>query len=251
MTYHQIIQLKNGASCCLRSGTAADGQAARDNFILTHAETDNLLTYPEENTLTATQEDEYLQAKTASPNEVEILAIVDGKVAGTAGINAVGGCYKLQHRAEFGISIAKEFWGLGIGQALTDACIDCARKAGYAQLELDVVADNASALALYKKFGFVEYGRNPKGFRSRNTGYQELVLMRLCNPTIKRPRLGANRAGQGRFIVFMDYASGLSNSLAISSSSLRMGRCCGQIFSHLPHFRQSEARRPGAVWTSS
>ena len=55
MTYHQIIQLKNGASCCLRSGTAADGQAALDNFILTHAETDNLLTYPEENTLTATQ----------------------------------------------------------------------------------------------------------------------------------------------------------------------------------------------------
>ena len=150
MTYHQIIQLKSSASCCLRSGTAADGQAALDNFILTHAETDNLLTYPEENTLTATQEGEYLQAKTESPNEVEILAIVDGKVAGTAGINAVGGC------------------------------IDCARKAGYAQLELDVVADNASALALYKKFGFVEYGRNPKGFRSRNTGYQELVLMRLA-----------------------------------------------------------------------
>ena len=68
MTYHQIIQLKNGASCCLRSGTAADGQAALDNFILTHAETDNLLTYPEENTLTATQEGEYLQAKTESPN---------------------------------------------------------------------------------------------------------------------------------------------------------------------------------------
>ena len=111
MTYHQIIQLKNGVSCCLRNGTAADGQAALDNFILTHAETDNLLTYPEENTLTATQEGEYLQAKTESPNEVEILAIVDGKVAGTAGINAVGGCYKLQHRAEFGISIAKEFWG--------------------------------------------------------------------------------------------------------------------------------------------
>ena len=42
MTYHQIIQLRNGASCCLRSGTAADGQAALDNFILTHAETDNL-----------------------------------------------------------------------------------------------------------------------------------------------------------------------------------------------------------------
>ena len=27
--------------------------------------------------------------------------------------------------------------------------------------------------------GFVEYGRNPKGFRSRLTGWQEVVLMRL------------------------------------------------------------------------
>ena len=36
-----------------------------------------------------------------------------------------------------------------------------------------------AALALYKSVGFVEYGRNPKGFRSRTAGWQELVLMRL------------------------------------------------------------------------
>ena len=34
------------------------------------------------------------------------------------------------------------------------------------------------ALALYESEGFVEYGRNPKGFRSRFTGWQALVLMR-------------------------------------------------------------------------
>ena len=41
-----------------------------------------------------------------------------------------------------------------------------------------------------------------------------------------------------------------SNSFATSSSSWRMGRCCGQTFSHLPHFTQSDALRPGAVRTS-
>ena len=41
-----------------------------------------------------------------------------------------------------------------------------------------------------------------------------------------------------------------SNSFATSSSSLRMGRCWGQTFSHLPHLRQSDALRPGAVWTT-
>lgn len=53
------------------------------------------------------------------------------------------------------------------------------RQAGYLQLELEVVADNARAIALYKKLGFVEYGRNPRGFRKRNGDYQELVYMRV------------------------------------------------------------------------
>ena len=73
----------------------------------------------------------------------------------------------------------RAYWGLGVGRALTKACIECARAAGYVQLELEAVAENKAALALYKSVGFVEYGRNPKGFRSRKTGWQELVLMRL------------------------------------------------------------------------
>lgn len=62
---------------------------------------------------------------------------------------------------------------------MTKACIKCAKEAGYAQLELNVVADNQSAIRLYEKMGFVEYGRNPKGFCSRMSGYQELIYMRL------------------------------------------------------------------------
>ena len=62
---------------------------------------------------------------------------------------------------------------------MTEACIRCAREAGYTQLELTVVADNERAVALYEKAGFVEYGRNPRGFRSRTAGFQELVFMRL------------------------------------------------------------------------
>ena len=100
-------------------------------------------------------------------------------MAGTAGIEAIGAQYKVKHRAEFGVNVLKEYWGLGIGRALMEACIQCAREAGYVQLELEVVADNERAVSMYKRAGFVEYGRNPKGFCSRTAGYQELVLMRL------------------------------------------------------------------------
>lgn len=179
MKYSQKITLKNGNQALLRNGTAADGAAVLENFNLTHAETDFLLSYPGEKGFTTEQEANFLDEKEKSANEVEIVAFVDGKVAGTAGIDAVGSRYKVKHRAEFGISIAKEYWGLGLGKALTEACIACAKEAGYTQLELDVVAENESALALYRKVGFVEYGRNPRGFNSRIGGYQELVYMRL------------------------------------------------------------------------
>ena len=179
MEYRETTTLKDGRECILRNGTEADGQALLEIFNLTHEETDYLLTYPGEGHMTAEGEAQFLRELAESTSGIEILAEVDGLVVGSAGIDAVGTKEKLRHRAEFGISVAREYWGLGIGRALTRACVACARRAGYAQLELDVVADNASAIALYTSEGFVEFGRNPRGFRTRSGSWQELVLMRL------------------------------------------------------------------------
>ena len=179
MEYNSTVTLKDGRACILRNGTASDGQALLDVFNLTHEQTDYLLTYPGEHSYTAQQEADFLKEKTDSTDEIELLAELDGVIVGTAGIGCVGRREKTRHRAEFGISVDKAYWGLGIGRALTEACIECAKKAGYAQLELEVVAENRSAIGLYESEGFVEYGRNPKGFRSRLTGWQEVVLMRL------------------------------------------------------------------------
>ena len=122
---------------------------------------------------------EFLKQKTESTDEIELLAEVDGAVVGSAGIGCVGRREKTRHRARFGISVDKAYWGLGIGRAMTEACIECAKTAGYVQLELEAVAENEHALALYRIVGFAEYGRNPKGFRSRISGWQAVVLMRL------------------------------------------------------------------------
>lgn len=179
MEYLKTITLKDGRQCVLRNGTEADGQASLDSFILTHEQTDFLLTYPDEISMTAEEQGRFLKEKTESADEIEILALVDGRVAGTAGVEAIHKREKTRHRAEFGVSVDMAYWGLGIGRALTEACIECARKAGYSQFELEVVSDNTAALSLYKSVGFVEYGRNPRAFRSRFTGWQELIYMRL------------------------------------------------------------------------
>ncbi len=179
MKYYQKIILKSGKEALIRSGEAADGPAVYENFNQTHAETDYLLSYPDENNFDPAQEAQFLEEKMKSPNEAQLLALVDGTVAGTAGIEAVGRKDKVKHRAAFGISVSKAYWGLGIGRALANACIRCAKEAGYSQLELTAVADNERALALYSSLGFEEFGRNPKGFCSRISGFQELVYMRL------------------------------------------------------------------------
>ena len=179
MKYNKTIALKDGRTCIIRNGTEEDGQELLDVFLATHAQTEYLLTYPEESSFTAEQEAAFLKMKTESPDEIELIAIVDGKVTASAGISCPNRRVKTKHRSEFGISVDRAYWGLGIGYALTQACIECARNAGCLQLELAAVAENESALSLYRKAGFVEYGRNPRGFRTRSGRWQELVLMRL------------------------------------------------------------------------
>ena len=174
MEYRKTITLKDGRICILRNGTEKDGEAVLDN-----EQTDNLLSYPDESDITAEQEAQFLKNKTESDYEIEILAEVDGTVVGLAGIDQVGSKYKVCHRTDFGISVDQAYWGLGIGRALMEACIECAKKAGFEQIELNVIADNSRAIDMYEKAGFVEFGRNPRGFKSRISGYQELVYMRL------------------------------------------------------------------------
>lgn len=179
MKYNKTVVLKDDREIVLRNGTSDDGENVFNVFNKTHDETDYLLSYPDENCFDAKKEGEFLKKKTESRNEIEILAILEGKVIGIAGIDAIGTKDKVKHRAEVGIAILKEYWGLGIGSVLLNACIECARQAGYVQLELNVVSDNERAISMYKKAGFIEFGRNPKGFHSRFTGYQEVIYMRL------------------------------------------------------------------------
>ena len=180
MHYSSVCQLKDGKLLTLRNAEATDAEAFLAYFLQCHGETDYLTTYPDETENNPEKVSARLGAKADSASEIEILAIVDGTVVGSAGIDVVRDRDKTRHRADFGISILRDYWGCGIGNALTAACLDCAREAGYRQVELEAVSENQSALNLYRKYGFAEYGRNPRGFRTRAGVWQELVLMRLA-----------------------------------------------------------------------
>ncbi len=179
MKYSKTVILKDGRTCTVRNGTEHDADGVLANFIATHGQTEFLTTYPDETPITPDQERAYLAGKEASERDAALVAEVEGTITGTAGVDGFRAADKTKHRAHFGISIDQAWWGIGIGRALTEACIECAKAMGYLQLELEVVAENERALALYRSAGFTEYGRNPKGFRTRDGRWQENVLMRL------------------------------------------------------------------------
>ena len=177
MKYLDVITLKNGKQCILRNAKREDGESSLEVFIKSHEETDYLASYPDEIKYTIKAQGEYIQNLTDSKDEIELLAIVDDKIVGMAGLNRVSKNEKTKHRAQFGILVLKDYWNLGIGKALLNACIKIAKLAGYIQIELDVVKSNINAINLYKSFDFETIGEIKYGFKSRYNGFQPLLIM--------------------------------------------------------------------------
>ena len=80
---------------------------------------------------------------------------------------------------EIGMAVAREWRGRGVGSALLAAAIEWARERGLHKLSLGVFAHNASAIALYRKFGFVEEGRRLKHYRRASGELWDAVDMGL------------------------------------------------------------------------
>ncbi len=179
MRYDKIIKLKDGRLCNIKNPEICDAAEMVRNFNLTHEETDFLASYVEEKHVTIDEETAFIEAQNRSDRNIQLCAYINHHIVGMAGISQIKNSIKMGHRATYGIGIEREYWGLGLGEALTKSCIECAKNAGFLQLELEVVADNTSAINLYKKMGFEEMGRNPMGFGTKAGIWQELLSMRL------------------------------------------------------------------------
>jgi putative acetyltransferase len=131
--------------------------------------------------------DEIWQQKLAdnlAPGKADVVfaAELQGEVVGSAGLHPVSPSPRRRHAMMLGISVLPTAQGQGVGSALMQAMCDYAD--GWAQvlrLELQVYADNAPALALYRKFGFVLEGRHP-AYAMRHGAYVESLSMARLHP---------------------------------------------------------------------
>jgi RimJ/RimL family protein N-acetyltransferase len=81
---------------------------------------------------------------------------------------------------ELGMMVAADRRGQGVGTALVAAAIEWARAHGLPELTLGVFPHNAAAIALYRKFGFVEKRRLVEHFQRRNGERWDLIEMSLA-----------------------------------------------------------------------
>jgi len=80
---------------------------------------------------------------------------------------------------ELGMMVAREWRGRGVGSALVAAAIEWARGRGLHKLALGVFPHNEAAIALYRKFGFVEEGRRVRHMRRASGELWDLIDMGL------------------------------------------------------------------------
>ena len=99
-----------------------------------------------------------------------------------------------RHVASLGMAVSPGWRGRGVGSALMALAIDWARSAGIEKLALSVYPDNEAALALYRKFEFVEEGRLV-GHSKKSIGYLDEVVMGrwLVTPPERQDGRGARR----------------------------------------------------------
>ena len=91
-----------------------------------------------------------------------------GSIVGYAGIHLIGPEADVQT-----VAVATDQQGMGIGRALIAALVERARGGGARVLHLEVRADNAAALSLYGRNGFMVDGRR-RDYYGRG---QDAVLM--------------------------------------------------------------------------
>jgi RimJ/RimL family protein N-acetyltransferase len=80
---------------------------------------------------------------------------------------------------ELGMLVAAGWRGRGVGTALVAASIEWARARRLHKLTLGVFPHNQAAIALYRKFGFVEEGRRVRHIRRASGELWDLIEMGL------------------------------------------------------------------------
>lgn len=171
------IKDKLDRTVVLRSAEVSDAEALIEYLKVTTAETPFLIREPDEVTITLEQEERFIESRIEAEKELMLVAMIDGKHIGNCSLMSLAPYKRYAHRCEVAIALYQEYCGCGIGKAMMQTVLEVAKKLGYEQAELEVIADNKNAIAMYESLGFVKYGTFPYNMKYTNGTYAEADWM--------------------------------------------------------------------------
>jgi putative acetyltransferase len=124
------------------------------------------------------QSEDDVRKKVENPPEglYRLVAEVDGRVVGASGLHC-SHSPRRRHSADCGLSVHSDYWNRGVGSTLIAAVVDLADNwLDLKRIELGVYVDNAAAIHLYEKFGFIIEGTRRK-YAFREGEYVDVHVM--------------------------------------------------------------------------
>jgi ribosomal protein S18 acetylase RimI-like enzyme len=110
---------------------------------------------------------------------VHVVAVTDDGVVGWCDLRPKT-APTLRHTAVLGMGVVTAYRGRGIGSRMLATTLELALERGIRRSELIVRTDNAAAIALYRRFGFVEEGTCRNYMRVDGVDYDALLMARLA-----------------------------------------------------------------------
>ena len=171
------IKDKLGRTVTFRNARPEDAADLVEYLKVTSAETPYLIREPDEITITKENEENFIRAKIDSERELMLIALIDGKHIGNCSLMSIAPYRRYRHRCEVAIAFYKEYCGCGIGSKMLQTVLDVAKDAGYEQAELEVMAENKNAIAMYEKLGFKKTVAFPDNMKYADGTYMDAYWM--------------------------------------------------------------------------
>ncbi len=161
----------------IRKAEPSDSAEILDFLKQVGSESDNLTFGKEGLPFTEEQERNFIESTNSSKNNCIIVACGGNKIIGNASLGG-NNCDRMKHQRTLGISVLKDYWGMGVGSLLLSEIIKFAKSSGTEIITLEVRSDNLRAIGLYEKFGFKKIGQF-KGFFKIDGKYVDFDYMNL------------------------------------------------------------------------
>lgn len=167
---------KEAVAITIRTALPSDAAGVLDHIRQTSLETGFMTVGAEGPGITPEEEKRHLENIDESENNFLLLALDDEIIIGMASIKG-SASPKIKHIGELGISILKEYWGMGLGTLLVKDLIEWAESSQVIKrLELTVQKRNERAIHVYEKLGFEQEAIMKRGVKDDGV-YRDVCLM--------------------------------------------------------------------------